>query len=87
MTPPAGNVIFIKQIKRGEKMKYVKMVFKVGGSLAVGLPRKLLDEMGIKEKDLLLLKGDGNQINITNIDNILDNRGKVDKGGHNVIDR
>ena len=67
-------------------MHFVKMVFKVGGSMAVGLPRRLLDEMGIKEKDLLLMKRDGSQINITNITNILNNRDKVDKGGNNVID-
>ena len=68
-------------------MHFVKMVFKVGGSFAIVLPRMLLDEIGIKEKDLLLIKKDGDQINITNINNILNNEDKVDKGGNNVIDR
>ena len=67
-------------------MHFVKIVFKVGGSLVVALPKILLDEMGIKEKDLLLMKRDGSQINITNITNILNNKDKVDKGGNNVID-
>ncbi len=53
----------------------------------MGLPRRLLDEVGIKEKDLLLMKKDGDRINITNITDIMNDRDKTDKGGQNVIDR
>ncbi|KKN14344.1 hypothetical protein LCGC14_0997030 [marine sediment metagenome] len=67
-------------------MYCIKKVFRVGGSLAVGLPKAFLDEMGIKEKDMLLVKRDGDHINITNINDILNNKDKVDKGGNNVID-
>ncbi len=68
-------------------MHYVKKIFKIGGSLAVGIPRIFIDNQTFAEGDIVLFEEKGRIIEITNMQDIIDNADKINKGGHNVIDR
>ena len=67
-------------------MHYAKRVFKIGGSLAIGIPRMFIEDQKFKEGDLVIIRENGRKIEIENMQDIIDNYNESDKGGHNVTD-
>ena len=60
-------------------MHFVKKVFKIGGSLAIGLPRKLIEELEIKEGDLIFMEKYEYGFKTRDITNIMNNRDQIKK--------
>ena len=65
----------------------VTNIIKIGGSLAVIIPAIVIEKTGLKKKDRVIVRNNENIVEIYRIPATEDNAAKIDKGGHNVIDR
>lgn len=76
LTPPTLNVILVIQINRGDKMKIISKIMKVGGSYAVIIPPTVMEEMKLLKRDLVLIQYDENKMDIIKLNDIINKRDK-----------
>ncbi len=68
-------------------MYYVSKILKIGGSFAAIIPARLARSKFLQKGDLIIITEKGETLELRAMNDIIDNASKIDKGGHNVIDR
>lgn len=67
MTPPTLHVILVKNVNRGDKMKLVSKIMKVGGSYTVIIPPNIIREMKLMKRDLVVITYNADKMEISKL--------------------